>query len=162
VKEIATSQNNKSTETTTEECVSASMDESKSSVCASATPNTSVCETVSSDTVVCESTPSSTDTSRIVVLDKDLRIGPFQTKVVQVKVKGTQVTNLPVVGIVMPSEKSASLQCDFTEGDTSTSGLLAITNWSGEPLAIEQSMTMGVWKKWSLFVKMIQCGLTHQ
>ena len=38
----------------------------------------------------------------------------------------------------------ANLQCDFTKEawHSSTSGMLAVTNWGGEPLAIEQGTTM--------------------
>ena len=63
--------------------------------------------------------------------------------------KGTHVADLPAVGIATLSEALASLQCDFTEEvwDSSTLGLLAITNWSGEPLAIGQGTTMGTVKE---------------
>ena len=40
----------------------------------------------------------------------------------------------------------ANLQCDFTEEmwNSSTPSMLAVTNWSGEPLVIEQGTTMGI------------------
>ena len=73
--------------------------------------------------------------------------------------KGTHLADFPAVGIVMPSETLASLQCDFTEEvwDSSTSGLLAITNWGG---AIEQGTTMGTVEKYNLLVRMIQWGVS--
>ena len=58
VKEVTALQNS-STETTTEECVSAIIGESKSntSVCASATCSTSACVSGTPSPVVCESIP---------------------------------------------------------------------------------------------------------
>jgi len=172
VKEVTASQNTNTTVTapntlvytpvpsSTEGCVSSP---AITEVCASATPSTSVCASTSDNvrtsptpsTYVCASvTPStgvdvptspSTDTSRIVVLDKHMRIGPFQTKVVPVNVVGAPVSNLQTIGMITPSEVVANLQCDFTDEvwNSGTSGMLAITNWSGESLAIEQGTTMG-------------------
>ena len=80
------------------------------------------------------------------MLDKHLRIGPFQTKTALVNVVGAPGSNPQTIGMITPSEAVANLQCDFTDEvwNSGTSGMLAITNWSGEPLAIEQGTTMGV------------------
>ena len=143
VKEVATSQDTNNTETVTPNSVVCTPVSSNTEV--SVASSTNVCATVTPSTNACVSTSPSTDTSRTMVLDKHLRIGPFQTKVVQVNVVSTPVCDLQTIGMVTPSETVANLQCDFTEEvwNSSTSGVLAITNWSGEPLAIEQGTTMG-------------------
>ena len=55
------------------------------------------------------------------------------------------VSDHQTVGMITPCEVVANLQCDFTDEvwDSGTSRRLAITNWSGEPLAIEQGTTLG-------------------
>ena len=140
-----------------ESCVSSP---TSTEVCAAATPSTSVyapitnvsssptgtnvCASVIPSTGVDVST-SSTDTSRTVVLDKHLRIGPFQTKTVPVNVVSAAVSDHQTIGMITPSEVVANLQCDFTDEvwDSGTSRRLAIMNWSCEPLAIEQGTTLG-------------------
>ena len=89
---------------------------------------------------------SSTDKDRTVLLDKHLHIGPFQTKMTPVNVMGVPEGDPQTIGMITPSEVLANLQCDFTDEiwSSGTSGMLAITNWSGEPLAIEQGSTMGI------------------
>jgi len=47
--------------------------------------------------------------------------------------------------IVTPSETLANLQCNFTEEmwNSNAPKVLAVTNWSGEPLFIKQGTKMG-------------------
>ena len=106
------------------------------------TPNTTEADKSSKEVSV--AAPPSSKTSNTVVIDKHLRIGPFQTKVVQVNIIGMSVSDRSV-GIVTPSETLANLQCNFTEEIwiCSTPRMLAVTNWGGEPLVVEQGTTMG-------------------
>lgn len=89
-------------------------------------------------------TPPSSGTKSTVVLDKYLHIGPFQTKVDQVNGMGMSVSD-KAYRIVMASETLANLFCYFTEDmwTSNTPRMLAITNWRGEQLFIEQRTTMG-------------------
>ena len=134
----------------TEGCTAASPNTSK---CVSSNTNKTaihvsddnVCASVTASTVM-DMPASSTDKDRMVLLDKQLRIGPFQTKMVPVNVVSAPGDNLQTIGMITPSEVLANLQCDFTEEiwSSSTSGMLAITNWSGEPLAVEQGSELGI------------------
>ena len=96
-------------------------------------------------TGVCAAATTNTSTIRTVVLDKNLRIGPFQTKTIPVNVVGTPVSDSQTIGMITPSEEVANLQCDFTDEvwNSGTTGMLVVTNWSGEPLTIEQGTRMG-------------------
>ena len=89
---------------------------------------------------------SHADKDRTVLLDKHMRIRPFQTKMAPVNVVGVPEGDPQTIGMITPSKVLANLQCDFTDEiwSSGTSGMLAITNWSGEPLAIEQGSTMGI------------------
>ena len=89
---------------------------------------------------------SSTDNDRTMLLDKHLRIRPFQTKMAPVNVVDVPEGDPQTIEMITSSEALANSQCDFTDEiwSSRTSGMLAITNWSGEPLAIEQGSTVGI------------------
>ena len=101
------------------------------------------------------------DTSRTVVLDNHLHIGPFQTKTIPLNVVSAVISDLQTIAMITPSGVVANLQCDFTDEvwDSSTSSILVIINWSGKSLAIEQGTTVGGMEEVDL-VSLIQCGVT--
>ena len=70
-----------------------------------------------------------------MILDKKLKLGPFQCKVANVRVsEGTSVS----AGMLKPHSNLEEKQCDFPEQlrEERPTGGLAIRNWSGEPLTI--------------------------
>ena len=84
-------------------------------------------------------------TSLKVSLASNLYLGPQQTKVASVHVKGVQPQNTSQVGLLSPHSKLASQCCDFIEelwyGEESLKVL--ITNWTTEPILIERDQVVG-------------------
>ena len=80
-----------------------------------------------------------------VLLASNLYLGPQQTKVASVQVKGVQPQNTSQVGLLSPHSKLASQCCDFIEelwyGEESLKVL--ITNWTTEPILIERDQVVG-------------------
>ena len=80
-----------------------------------------------------------------VLLASNLYLGPQQTKVASVQVKGVQPQNTSQVGLLSPHSKLASQCCDFIEelwyGEESLKVL--ITNWITEPILIERDQVVG-------------------
>ena len=79
-----------------------------------------------------------------VVLDQQLRLGPFQSKIVKASTNTSSDLDI-CIKMVTPNDKLASIQCDFTDEvwEKKSTGELQVTNWSGEPLNIEQGTVIG-------------------
>ena len=88
--------------------------------------------------------PEDADAKVHVVLDQQMRLGSFQSKIV--KASTNTSSDLDVcIKMVTPNDKLASIQCDFTDEvwEKKSTGELQVTNWSGEPLNIEQGIVIG-------------------
>ena len=88
--------------------------------------------------------PEDADVKVHVVLDQQLRLGLFQSKIV--KASTNTSSNLGMcIKMVTPNDTLASIQCDFTEEvwEKKSAGELQVTNWNGEPLNIEQGTEIG-------------------
>ena len=80
-----------------------------------------------------------------VVLDQKLRLGPFQSKVIQASTSNTDCDKGMQSKLITPSESLADMQCDFMDEvwEGKSTGKVLITNWSGEPRSIESGEIIG-------------------
>ena len=88
--------------------------------------------------------PEDADAKVHVVLDKQLRLGPFQSKIVKASTNTSSDLDI-CIKMFTPNDKLASVQCDFADEvwEKKSTGELQVTNWSGEPLNIEQGTVIG-------------------
>ena len=64
-----------------------------------------------------------------VVLDQQLRLGPFHSKIVKASASNTSSDLDICIKMVTPNDKLASIQCDFTEvWKKKCTGELQVTN----------------------------------
>ena len=81
---------------------------------------------------------------RTVVLAQELRLGPQQTRVAQVKLNGKEPS--AEIGIVTPSESIlTSKHCDFMEGywTGESTFTIPVTNWGTENIVLSSGCTIG-------------------
>lgn len=80
-----------------------------------------------------------------VILDQKVRLGPFQSKVVKASISNASSNCDIHVGMIVPSDKLANRQCDFTEElwEEKSTGELLVTHWSREPLSLESGEVIG-------------------
>ena len=78
------------------------------------------------------------------MLDQQLHLDPFQSKIVKASTNCSSDLDM-CIKMVAPNDKLASIQCDFAEEvwEKKSTGELQVTNWSGEPLNIEQGTVFG-------------------
>ena len=72
-----------------------------------------------------------------VVLSQQLRLGPFQSKIVKA-CTSSAISEPNLAMMVTPNNNLANLQCDFIEEvwEGKSSAELHVTNWSGEPRSL--------------------------
>ena len=91
-----------------------------------------------------------------IVLEKELYLGPQQSKLVKVRVSGDHKVNQGQVHVVEPHEGMlAERMCDFTEElwVDKPSPTLTLTNWGNCPVVIEKDTVIGTIEEVSLITK---------
>lgn len=68
-------------------------------------------------------------------------MGPFQSKLAKARTNGTNSDNV-CIKMVTPNGKLAGMCCEQVWKRKPT-GELQVTNWSGEPISIEQGTVIG-------------------